>query len=102
MSSALAMMVPDAIAGVVMHSGYMLAQHTGLELNPRGLAGKPFFVAHGKYDDVIPVTWGRDAQEYLEAAGADMIYKEYPIGHSISEESLYDLSEWLTAHLDAG
>jgi len=99
-SSALAMIIPDAIAGVVMHSGYVAAEHTDLELNPAGLASKPFFVAHGKYDDIIPVTWGRDGQEYLEAAGADIIYKEYPIGHSISEESLYDLSEWLTLRLD--
>jgi phospholipase/carboxylesterase len=99
-SSALAMMIPDSIAGVVMHSGYVAAEHSALDLNPGGLASKPFFVAHGKYDDVIPVTWGRDGQEYLEAVGADVIYKEYPIGHSISEESLYDLSDWLTAHLD--
>lgn len=99
-SSALAMLMPERIAGVVMHSGYVAAEHTKLDLNPDGLAGKPFFVAHGKYDDIIPVTWGRDGQEYLEAAGADVIYKEYPIGHSISEESLYDLSEWLTERLD--
>lgn len=100
-SSALAMILPGSIAGVVMHSGYVSTHHTGLDLSPEGLKGKPFFVAHGKYDDVIPVTWGRDAQEFLEAAGADVISKEYPIGHSISEESLYDLSEWLTAHLDS-
>ncbi len=100
-SSALAMLIPEAIAGAVMHSGYVAAHHTAIALDPAGLKGKPFFLAHGKYDDVIPVTRGRDAQEYLEAAGADVAYKEYPIGHSISEESLYDLSEWLTAHLDA-
>lgn len=99
-SSALAMLMPEAISGVVMHSGYVPTLHTGLDLKPDGLAGKPFFVAHGKYDDVIPVTFGRDAQEYLEAAGAQVIYREYPIGHSISEESLYDMSEWLTAWLD--
>jgi phospholipase/carboxylesterase len=102
LSSALTMMEPAKIAGVVMHSGYAPVHHTGLDLKADRLAGKPFFLAHGKYDDVIPVTWGRDAQEHLEEAGADVTYKEYPIGHSISEESLYDLSEWLTAHLDAG
>jgi predicted esterase len=25
-----------------------------------------------------------------------VIYREYPIGHAISEESLFDASEWLT------
>jgi phospholipase/carboxylesterase len=101
-SAALSMLLPQAIRGVVMHSGYVPTLHTDLELKPDGLAGKPFFVAHGKYDDVIPVTFGRDAQEYLEAASAVVTYREYPIGHSISEESLYELSEWLTARLDEG
>jgi phospholipase/carboxylesterase len=99
-SSALAMLVPQAVRGVVMHSGYVPTLHSGLDLTADGLAGKPFFVAHGKYDDVIPVTYGRDAQEFLEAADAAVTYREYPIGHSISEESLYDISEWLTAQLD--
>jgi phospholipase/carboxylesterase len=100
-SSALTMLIPGALSGIVMHSGYIAAHHRGVDLKPDGLAGKPLFLAHGKYDDIIPVTWGRDAQEYLEAAGAEVIYQEYPIGHSISEESLYDLSEWLTLQLDA-
>jgi phospholipase/carboxylesterase len=99
-SSALAMLIPAAIRGVVMHSGYMAAHHIALDVQRDVLADKPFFLAHGKYDEVIPVTWGRDAQEYLEEAGADVAYREYPIGHSISEESLYDASEWLTARLD--
>ncbi|MEO8287599.1 MAG: alpha/beta hydrolase [Chloroflexota bacterium] len=100
LSSALAMLIPGAITGIIMHSGYISTHHAGLDLPADGLKDKPFFLAHGKYDDVIPVTWGRDALEYLEAAGAHVIYKEYPIGHSISEESLYDAGEWLTAHLD--
>lgn len=101
--SVLAMDMPEALRGVVMHSGYV-PQALGtiaLDIGPAGLAGKPFFIAHGKYDDVIPVTFARDSHEYLEEAGAEVVYQEYPIGHSISEESLYDLSEWLTAELDS-
>jgi len=100
MSSAICLLMPDRVRGVVMHSGY-IPQDAGLDLKPDQIAAKGFFVAHGKYDDVIPVTFGRDAEEYLLAAGARLTYKEYPIGHGISEESLYDLSEWLTRELDA-
>jgi phospholipase/carboxylesterase len=42
------------------------------------------------------VRFGREAHEYLGGIGAEVAYREYPIGHSISEESLDDLSEWLT------
>ncbi|MEO6457079.1 MAG: phospholipase, partial [Chloroflexia bacterium] len=71
------------------------------EANPDSLQGKPFFVAHGKYDDVIPVTYGRDAAEYLTEHNARLTYQEYPVGHTISEESFYDLSEWLSGELDS-
>ncbi len=102
--SVLAMALPDRVRGVVMHSGYVpqAAENMELDVTPEGLMGKPFFVAHGKYDDVLPVTLGRDSNEYLQEAGAEVVYQEYPIGHSISEESLYDLSEWLTRELDRG
>ncbi|MDQ3930865.1 MAG: phospholipase, partial [Chloroflexota bacterium] len=101
MSAALCLTLPEKIAGAIMHSGYVPVD-AGLDLEPERITGKPFFVAHGKYDDVIPVTFGRDAHEYLVEANARVTYHEYPIGHSISEESLYDLSEWLTGELDSG
>ena len=98
MSAGLAMTMPD-IRGVVMHSGYMPGT-ANVEGTPALLDGKPFFVAHGTYDDLVPVSWGRSAAEYLEEQGAKVTYNEYPIGHSISEESLYELSEWLSRELD--
>lgn len=102
LGSVLAMSAPDLVRGVAMHSGYVPQALDGaaLDIDPAGLAGKRFFVAHGKYDDVLPVSFARDSHEYLEQAGADVAYQEYPIGHSISEESLYDLSQWLTRRLD--
>ncbi|MEO6457259.1 MAG: alpha/beta fold hydrolase, partial [Chloroflexia bacterium] len=57
MSAALALVVPEKVRGVIMHSGYVPTDAVP-ESNPTGLQGKPFFVAHGKYDDVIPVAYG--------------------------------------------
>lgn len=99
MSAALALTVPDQVRGVIMHSGYVPVD-SELPLKADSIREKPFFVAHGKYDEVIPVNYGRASQEYLAKHGARLIYQEYPIGHSISEESLYDLSEWLTQEID--
>jgi phospholipase/carboxylesterase len=99
MSAALALTIPEQVRGVIMHSGYVPTQ-AGLPLKPEQIRGKPFFLAHGKYDDLIPVELGRASQDYLSSHGARLTYHEYPIGHTISEESLYDLSEWLTAELE--
>ncbi len=99
MSAALALTVPHKVRGVIMHSGYVPIS-TGLEVVPGGIEGKGFFVAHGLYDEVIPVIYGRQSEAYLSLHKALLIYREYPIGHSISEESLYDLSEWLSREMD--
>lgn len=101
MSAALALTMPERVRGVVMHSGYVPVE-SGLEFKLEEVRGKPFFVAHGMYDEVIPVRLGRHARDYLNGIGAMVTYQEYPIGHSISEESLDDLSEWLAGAIDDG
>ena len=43
----------------------------------------PFAVAHGTQDPIIGVEWGHDARDRLTAAGADVLYREYPMGHTV-------------------
>jgi phospholipase/carboxylesterase len=43
----------------------------------------PIAIAHGAYDSVIPVEFGRRARATLEAAGAEVLYRESPIQHWI-------------------
>src|SRR5436190_5663269 len=77
MSAALALTMPDNVRGVIMHSGYVPV-NSDLPLKPEAIGDKPFFVAHGKYDDVIPVDYGRLSQDYLSRHGARLVYHEYP------------------------
>jgi phospholipase/carboxylesterase len=51
-----------------------------------GTAFPPIVVAHGTYDPVIPVQFGRAARQTLEAAGAEVVYRESPIEHSIDPQ----------------
>jgi phospholipase/carboxylesterase len=46
----------------------------------------PIVIAHGTYDPVIPVEFARAARVTLEAAGADVLYLESPIEHSIDPQ----------------
>ena len=43
----------------------------------------PVAIAHGTYDPVISVEFARQARAILEAAGADVVYRESPIEHWI-------------------
>ena len=51
----------------------------------------PISIAHGTYDPVIPVEFGREARDRLEAAGADVWYRESPIEHWIDPQVLIEL-----------
>ena len=55
----------------------------------------PVAIGHGVYDDVIGVEWGRAAHEALTSAGADVLYRESPMGHSIDPAFLAEIGEWL-------
>jgi phospholipase/carboxylesterase len=48
----------------------------------------PIAIAHGTYDSVIPVEFGRAARDTLAAAGADVVYRESPIDHSIDPRTV--------------
>ena len=55
----------------------------------------PVAIGHGTRDDVIGVEWGRAAHELLTKAGADVLYREYPTGHSVDPAFLDEIARWL-------
>jgi phospholipase/carboxylesterase len=54
-------------------------------------------VAHGTHDPVIPVEFGRAARATLEAAGAEVLYLESPIEHSIDPQVIPRLRALVSA-----
>jgi phospholipase/carboxylesterase len=54
-------------------------------------------IAHGIYDPVISVEYARTAQRVLTEAGAEPLYREYPIDHTIDPGFLVEVREWLKA-----
>ncbi len=57
--------------------------------------GFPVAIGHGTADPVISVDFARDARRRLEAAGADVVYQESPIGHQIDPRFLATLPAWI-------
>lgn len=98
MSFAAALTMPGLVRGIVAHSGYV-PENTGLSFAWDRLQELSVFVAHGVHDPVISIDYGRRAHALLKKSSADVTYKEYPIHHTISEESLSDLTDWLQKRL---
>jgi phospholipase/carboxylesterase len=93
MGYAVSLMDPASYLGIAALSGYV-PQRSGLSLVLRNLATFSAFVSHGTYDQIIPVRLARESAELLKKAGAQVDYREYPMGHEVTEETVRDLSAW--------
>ena len=59
----------------------------------------PVALGHGTLDPVIPVEFGRSARDQLEAAGADLLYREYPLAHTLDPDFVSEVRDWLAQKL---
>jgi phospholipase/carboxylesterase len=81
-------------AGILAMSGF-IPSVDGWQLREDGLDGYPVAIAHGALDPVISVDFGRAARDRLEAAGADVLYRESQMAHTIDPRVIGDLQAWV-------
>jgi phospholipase/carboxylesterase len=81
-------------AGILAMSGF-IPTVDGWQLRSDGLKDYPVAIAHGSMDPVISVEFARDAKQRLEAAGADVLYRESQMAHTIDPRVIPDLQAWV-------
>ena len=91
---------PDLLASVVAMSGRILPEVLPKMAPPEALRGIPVMVVHGVADPVLPIHHGRAIRERLSALPVDLTYREYIMGHQVTEKSLADIAAWLRTRLD--
>ena len=89
-----------APAAIVAMSGFMPTVE-GFALDLTGRGGLPVAIAHGTDDPVIGVEWGRDARDRLTQAGADVLFREYPMAHSVDPSFIEEARQTLEPYLSA-
>jgi len=67
----------------------------GFELDAANARGLPVAIGHGTHDPVIPVELGRSARDRLQAAGAEVTWRESPMPHNIDPGFLRELPGWI-------
>jgi phospholipase/carboxylesterase len=85
----------ERLAGVMGLSCYLpLANTLTLE---RSAANQhtPFFLAHGRFDEVLQPTLGGHARDSLTAAGYTVSWHSYPMAHSVCAEEVADIAAFL-------
>jgi phospholipase/carboxylesterase len=90
------------LGGLVALSSYLpLARTVTAEAGDAG-RGAPVFLAHGTEDALIPIARARGSRDALVALGCAVEYREYPIGHTVSDAEIRDLAAWLVRRVAGG
>ena len=55
----------------------------------------PVFLAHGRFDTVIPIDRAAASRDALQALGYTVEWHEYPMPHSVCPEEIDDIQDWL-------
>lgn len=81
-------------AAIVALSGFV-PRVPEFSLDLDDLAGFPIVIAHGSYDPVIPTGFGHEARDLLVSAGADVLYRETPVTHTIDPAIVPELAAFI-------
>jgi phospholipase/carboxylesterase len=90
---------PERLAGLLALSTY-LPLHASLEAE-RSEANRdlPVFMAHGQYDDIIPLARAEQSRRVLERLGYPVEWHVYPMPHSVCPEEIDAVSRYLAGVL---
>ena len=95
LSASVALTAPGRVAAFAVLAGRILP-----ELEPQ-LADAPRlstlrgYIAHGTYDDKLPVSWAQRASDWLDRLGVEHLTKRYPTGHELGAAMRADFLAWL-------
>jgi phospholipase/carboxylesterase len=52
-------------------------------------------MAHGSFDPMIQMQWGRASADNLAKAGFDVEWHDYPMAHAVCPDEIDDIRAWL-------
>jgi phospholipase/carboxylesterase len=86
---------PETLAGLLCLSGYVpLSDKLGTERTEASKA-MPIFMAHGRYDNVVPFNRAEASRDLLVSLGYQLEWHEYAMQHTLCLEEVQHISAWL-------
>lgn len=95
LSYAIGVSYPEKISKIVAMSGYFNDKIAILGFEQNNFEDLKIFASHGNVDQVVPVQWARKAKPTLSSLGIEIEYREYSVGHTISQQNFHDMINWL-------
>lgn len=99
LSMTLGLTLGSRIKGIVALSGYIPA-FVKEEYNIKPVDRLSIFISHGEMDQVLPFDWGVANYEYFRKLGANVTFRTYPEGHTVSIENHQDFIRWISEQIE--
>jgi len=86
---------PERMAGIMALSTYLPIANTLDKEKNKINQDLPIFMAHGSYDDIIPLRRAEQSKDLLVKSGYPVEWRTYPMPHSVCPEEIGHISEFL-------
>jgi len=101
-----ALRYPEKLAGLMALSTY-LPMHdvftSEVLQDPQcGFKDLAIFMAHGRFDPMLPIVLGQESARLLTAAGFTVEWHDYPMAHAVCAQEIGDIRGWLLSAFAAG
>lgn len=74
---------PEVFAGVIAFSGMMQKEFMTDDKVKKAAGKVPLYLVHGKQDEMMPISLGRDARDYFKKNGFRVTLMEFEGGHTL-------------------
>lgn len=82
------------LAGILDLSGYLpRIPQLATEAHPNN-KNTPIFIAHGKYDPVVPYQLAVLTRDYLQKLNYPVTFHSYDMAHEVCPQELQDIEQW--------
>ena len=90
-----ALRLPEPLAGVMALSTYLPLGAKFEAERSEAARAVPIFMAHGLYDDIIPLARAEQSRKALVGLGYPLEWHTYPMPHSVCAPEIADISAYL-------
>jgi len=87
---------PERLAGVMALSTYLPLAGTLAAERSEPNRETPIFMAHGRYDELIPLQRAQASRDCLQKLGYAVEWHDYPMPHSVCAPEIADISAFLS------
>lgn len=98
MSYSVAFTQPEKVKSIVALSGRVLQEVSAVIKPSNQLQQLHVFIGHGKNDNVLPISYGKEASDICTRFKVKLSYNEYNMAHEINQQELNDIVLWLNGN----